>query len=135
MTSALSLLARADSSDPSASNLQLVFLSLLILAGTAFLGFLIVRAARLRAPRHVEVFAAFAVLWVALTAGTAIYDLTIQLNWSKESTARIQSGYFDPAQVETDAPGHPSALYIAAVAGYCALWLIVSRSRLNHASP
>jgi hypothetical protein len=121
------MLARADSTDPSAANLQLVFLSLLILGAAAFLGFLIVRAARLRTQGRGEAFVAFAVLWVALTAGTAIHDLATQLTWSRERTARIESGYYDPADAQTDAPHHSWALYAAEAVGYAVLWLTVTQ--------
>lgn len=128
-------LARADGSDPSAANLQLVFYCLIALGVTAFLGFLVVRTARLRCPHRVEAFAAFSVLWVALAAGTAMHDVVVQSKWSRESQERIRSGYYLPAEVEADAPSHPWGLFATVAAGYAALWIAVTLVHRQDAPP
>jgi len=87
---------------------------------------LVVRAARLRCPKRVEAFAAFSVLWVALTAGTAMHDVVVQTKWDRESADRLRSGYYLPADVEADAPPHPWPLFAAGGVGYVLLWVAVA---------
>src|SRR5579871_5170744 len=121
------MLARADASDPTLSNLSLVFSCLIVLGVTSFLGFLVFRSARLRRRAQTELFGAVAVLWIALSAGLGIYDLSMQSKWSHESATRLQSGYYTPAEIAADAPSHPWALYAALAAGYFVLLFAASR--------
>ena len=121
------MFARADSTDPTLSNLTLVLSSLIVLAVVSFLGFLIVRSARLHRRAQVELFGAAAVLWIALSAGAVIFDIVTQMKWSQESAARLSTGYFTPAEVAADAPRHPWAIFASLGAAYLVLLLIASR--------
>jgi len=121
------MLARAESTDPTLSNLTLVLASLVVLAIISFFGFLIIRSARLRRPAQLEVFVAFTILWIALASGSAIYDIITQMKWSQESTSRLQTGYYTPTEVAADAPAHPWPLYSAIAIAYLILLPIASR--------
>jgi hypothetical protein len=131
----MEFLARADSTDLTYANLTLIFVSLVVLGTAAFLGFLIIRAARIRRPHHADTFAALSVLWVVLTAGTAIYDVTMQQKWSRESASRLESGYYDPTETAQDAPSHPWAFYGVSGVGYGVLWLLVGLNRRTPSPP
>jgi hypothetical protein len=121
------MLARADSTDPTLSNLTLVLWCLTALAVISFLGFLIVRSARLNRRSQVELFAAASVLWVAVTAGAVIYDIVTRMKWSQEADARLGSGYYTPAEVAADAPGHPTVLFGCVTTAYFVLLIVASR--------
>jgi hypothetical protein len=121
------MLARADSTDFTLTNLTLVFSSLLVIGVASFLGFLIYRAARLHRRAQAEGFAAVAILWVVVSAGAVIHDLSVQSKWSHEAAERLRSGYYTPAEVEADAPRHPTPLFIALAAIYPLLLILASR--------
>ena len=121
------MLARADSTDFTLTNLTLVFSSLLVIGVASFLGFLIFRAARLRRRAQTEGFAAVAILWVIVSAGAVIHDLSVQSKWSHEAAERLRSGYYTPAEIDADAPRHPTPLFIALAAVYPLLLVFASR--------
>jgi len=121
------MLARADSTDFTVTNLTLVFSSLLVIGVVSFLGFLIFRAGRLHRRAQMEGFATLAILWVIVSAGAVIHDTSVQSKWSHEAADRLRPGYYPPAEVNADAPRHPYPLFIALAAIYPLLLILASR--------
>lgn len=127
----LTVLANADATDPTISNLTTV----LICAGIA-LGVLIVATAPImiawsRRHRHSEGITAVAVLWGLIAAVSVSVPIFDQMKYSHEHLMAIESGYFDPNDT-SDAPVLPVPLWAALGVVYMALlaWpLVISGQR------
>jgi hypothetical protein len=67
---------------------------------------------------------------IAIRAGIS------RLNWSAERALRVQSGYYDPAQNDPDAPAFPWSAAAVLACGYCGLigWSLSSRAILAEAA-
>jgi len=130
-------LAYAESGDPNSMNLVIVLGGLGIAAGTFILAFILIAAARARRHRHAEFITVATVFWALITAGSMIYAANAQLNWSKESTLSLETGYGNP-QDTSDAPRLPWATWtgLGVVYGSMMVWIFsqkrVRDSDLNH---
>ncbi len=126
-------LAYAESADPSnAMNLVKVLGGLLIIGATALLVAILIGIARSRAHRQADAILVVALFWALITAGSVMYAGMAHLNWSKEYTERIESGYYDPRDT-SDKPKMPWALWSGLGVGYAAL-LAWSLSQKNAGS-
>lgn len=114
------LLAYADSSDPSETNLLIVLGGAAIIAFAAALASVLIFISRARRHRRSELITVAAVFWALLAAGSMLYTGQSQVNWSKEYQLRLQSGYLDPSDTN-DAPSLPWATWTALGAAYGAL--------------
>jgi hypothetical protein len=114
------VLSYADSTDATASNLLLVVISagLILVAG----GMALVPAAIARKRRHrqAEAVLGMAVLWALLAAGLVIYSSMAEMQWAKEQTLRIESGYADAGD-NSGAPVFPWPLAGALAVAYAGL--------------
>lgn len=102
----LTLLANADASDPTVTNLTTV----LICAGIA-VAVLIVAAAPIlvtwsRRHRHAEGLTAVAILWGLIAAVSVSVSVFDQMKYKREHLMNIESGYYDPNDT-SDAPTLP----------------------------
>jgi hypothetical protein len=114
------LLAYAESGDPNAMNLVIVLGGVCIVAATAILAFALILTARARGHRHAEFIMVATVFWALITAGSLIYAGNAQLNWSKEYTLRLETGYLDPRDTG-DAPRLPWGIWTGLGAAYGAM--------------
>jgi len=103
------ILAYAQSPDSGALNLAKVLGGIAILAVAALLAAVLIAISRSRGHRQAESIMVAAIFWAAIFAGSAMYYAAAQLNWSKEYTTRIESGYYDPRDT-SDKPSLPWAL-------------------------
>jgi uncharacterized integral membrane protein len=125
----LPLLAYADTTDTTQTNLPLLLYCLggLIVAG--FLAFLIVLLARSRQHRHSEALITIAVFWALFLVGTIAWASVTQLKWSQEYILRLQTGDVDPTD-QSAAPQLPWLIWIvlAAVYGLLIFWVTRAKS-------
>jgi hypothetical protein len=128
-----SLLASADSGDPNASNLPIVLGGLLVLAVIALLAFVLIFLSRTRGHRHAELITTATVFWALITAGSLLYAGERQMDWSKQYTLRLETGYLDP-QDTSDAPRLPWGIWSGLGIAYGAM-LIWSLSRKEDNPP
>jgi len=110
-------LAYAESGDPNTMNLVIILGGICIVAATAILAFALILTARARRRRYAEFIMVAAVFWALITAGSLMYAGEAQLNWSKEYTLRLQTGYLDP-QDTSDAPRLPWRTWTGLGAAY-----------------
>lgn len=115
-------LANADPTDPSPDNAVLVLVGLIAIAVIGMLAALLVRQARVRRHPRAESILTLTFFWAILTAGFVIHTAVVQLNWQRQRTLQVNSGYDDPLH-PTGAPGLPWLSGGLLVAGYLALLL------------
>ncbi|MGD0388253.1 MAG: hypothetical protein ABSC42_04780 [Tepidisphaeraceae bacterium] len=122
------LLAYAESGDPNAMNLVIILGGIGIVAATAILAFALIFTARARGHRHAEFILVAAVFWGLITVGSLMYAGEAQLNWSKEYTLRLETGYLDP-QDTSDAPRLPWGIWTGLGVAYGAMmaWALCQR--------
>ena len=122
------LLAYAESGDPNAMNLVIILGGIGIVAATAILAFALIFTARARGHRHAEFILVAAVFWGLITVGSLMYAGEAQLNWSKEYTLRLETGYLDP-QDTSDAPRLPWGIWTGLGVSYGAMmaWALCQR--------
>jgi hypothetical protein len=113
-------LAYAETPDSGAVNLAKVLGGLGILVVTALLIAVIVGISRARKHRQADAILVAALFWGVLAAGSMMYAAATQLNWSKEYTTRIESGYYDPRD-SSDKPTLPIALWTGLGVAYAAM--------------
>jgi hypothetical protein len=129
------LLAYADSSDPTLSNLQTIVGAVFIVLATLVLAAVLIFISRSRRHRQAESILVAAFFWACITAGSLIYAEQSQLNWSREYRVRVESGYYDPNNT-ADAPELPWALWSALAVAYAAmLWWAMSKKGKRTANP
>jgi len=114
------VLAYAQVPDSGDTSLVLVFAAALILAATAAAAYVLIYLARRRRHRRTDLLAAAAFFWGLITAGSLLYAEQSQMNWSKEYTVRLESGYFDPTDL-TDAPKLPWKIWTGLGIAYAAM--------------
>jgi hypothetical protein len=103
-------LASAESGDPNAANLPIVLAGLFILAMIAMLAFAVILVSRARKHRHAESITVAIVFWAIIAAGSLLWAGERQMDWSKQYTLRLETGYLDP-QDTSDAPQLPWLLW------------------------
>jgi hypothetical protein len=121
-------LAYAESGDPNAMNLLIILGGICIVAATAILAFALILTARARGHRHAEFIMVATVFWALITAGSLMYAGETQLNWSKEYTLRLETGYLDP-QDTGDAPRLPWGIWTGLGVAYGAMmaWALLQK--------
>jgi hypothetical protein len=100
------LLAYAESVDSTTANLTILAEDVVILVGTAAVAGVLVVVALSRKNRRTQLIGAAAFFWALLTAGSLLYMVSAEANWSKEYTLRLETGYSDPRD-QSDAPKPP----------------------------
>ena len=103
-------LAYADATDNSSTNLLLILSGAFILAATAALAAVLTFTAKARRPRQSDIITAITLLWALIAAASLLYTVQSQMNWNKEYTLRLESGYLDPKDT-ADAPKLPWKLW------------------------
>jgi hypothetical protein len=120
-----STLAYADSGDPNSMNLALVLGGAIGLGVIAALAAVLIVISRARDYRRTELVMAAAFWWAVIAAGSLLYAIVSQINWSKEYMIRLEAPNFDPREM-SDAPRLPWGLWTGLGAAYVAmlLWLL-----------
>lgn len=111
----IALLAVAEGPDTTDSNLTIVVIAILIVAGVCILAAIPVVTARRRSGRTEGIGAAI-IVWSLLLAGSAIYAVNAQMAYAKERTMRIMQN-FDPRD-QSDRPAQPWVLWSVLGVGY-----------------
>jgi multidrug efflux pump subunit AcrB len=114
------LLAYADSTDQSATNIKLVLICAGILLVVVAVAFVPVAITWSRRHPKTEAITGLAVVWGLITAGSLAYSTTQQINWGQERLKRIYSGYYDPND-NSDTPKLPWLLWGGLAVGYVGL--------------
>jgi hypothetical protein len=130
-------LASADSGDPNASNLPIILGGLLILAVIALMAFVLIFLSRTRGHRHAELITVATIFWALAAAGSLLYAGESQMDWSKQYTLRLETGYLDP-QDTSDKPSLPWGIWSGLGVAYGAMlvWsLSQKRAEPKKASP
>jgi hypothetical protein len=126
-------LAYAESGDPNATNLPIVLGGLLILAVIALSAFALIFISRARSHRHAELITTATVFWALIAAGSLLYAGERQMDWSKQYTFGLESGYLDP-QDTSDAPRLPWGIWSGLGIAYGAM-LVWSLSQKQDKPP
>jgi len=113
-----SVLAYADTTDSSGTNLVLALGGLFIIVATAALMLVLIFSARARRHPRAEIITAAAVFWALLTAGSLLFTVEQRVDWSKNYTLRLMTGY---PQDTSDKPKLPWAVWAELGAGYGAM--------------
>jgi hypothetical protein len=123
------LLAYAETADSGMLNLTKALGGLGIVAGVALLSAIVIGISRSRGHRQADGIMAATIFWAMITAGSIIYGAAAQTNWSKEYTARIESGYYDPRDT-SDKPKMPWVQWSGLGVAYAGLlaWSISRKS-------
>ncbi len=127
-------LAYAEGGDSSVLNLRIVLVSLGVIAGTVILALIPICIAWSRRHRRSDVILAAAVVWGVLAGAIVLRWAVAEIQWSREWTMRIKSGYFDPND-QSDAPLRPWKLWTGLGLGYGALviWSLIGKKRPSEA--
>jgi hypothetical protein len=72
----------------------------------ALLVFAVIVLSRARKHRHTESITVAIIFWAFIAAGSLLYAGEAQMDWSKQYTLRLETGYLDP-QDTSDAPRPP----------------------------
>ena len=123
------LLASAEPTDLSGSQMLVVLIILLVIAVVGAMTATPIAIARRRFHRQAEAVTVAALVWGLLAAGSALYFWLAKLNWSKEYRDLIMTGYYDP-QNTGDAPTWPWRLWVPLAAAFVAL-IVYSLSQKN----
>src|ERR1700722_10948307 len=125
-------LAYAQAADPNASQSMLILLlyCLGIIVATTLLAFVPIFIAGRRRHQHIHAMIAAMCLWGFILAGSAIYLTSAAMQWSKEKTVRLETGYGDPND-ESGAPSVPIAIWIGlgSAFGLLIFWGAAGKSR------
>ncbi len=122
------MLASAALNYSSDFNLQLMLISLGVIAVSAVIGFVPIVLARRRSHRRAELIIASVILWTSITAASICWFVVRQHEYTASVQQSIMEGYYDP-QDQSDKPRPPVALWT--VAGACYGLLIFWSSRGN----
>jgi ABC-type transport system involved in multi-copper enzyme maturation permease subunit len=114
------VLAYADNSDSTLSNLQTVVYAVFIVLATVVVALIPIFISRARRHRKSESILVAVFFWACITAGSAIYTQQSQMNWSRKYLTRVESGYYDPNNT-TDAPKLPWLLWSSLAAAYAGI--------------
>jgi hypothetical protein len=127
-SSMYSVIASAESGDPNATNLPIILAGLFILAMIALLAFGVIFISRVRRHRHAESITVAIVFWAIVAAGSLLWAGERQLDWSKQYTLRLETGYLDP-QDTSDAPRLPWMLWsgLGVVYGTVLTWSLIQK--------
>jgi hypothetical protein len=129
----ISPLAYAQPTDQSGTGVVVIMMAATAIAVAAAVAFVPVAIAWRRRHRRADLILAVAIVWAALAAGSVIVTVSKQMDWSKERTLRIESGYYDPNDT-TAAPPWPWTTW-GALGGVYAAWAVWSCSGQGHSLP
>jgi hypothetical protein len=119
----LPILAYADNTDNSQSNLAMMLLCAAEVVVTGVMVFVVLVLANSRRHRRAEVIVTLAILWGLITIGSLAYTTVSKFKWTQEYNIRLMSGYLDPndpSQV-SDQPQIPWVTWSCLAAGYILL--------------
>jgi len=117
------VLSYAQSGDNSDSNLVMLVICAGVVIAVCVLAFIPVRLAWGRRHRQADAVTIAAIFWALVMAGSLVYTVVQQLEYSKERLLDIQTGYYDP-QTTSDAPSKPWVTWgvLAAIYGLVVVW-------------
>jgi hypothetical protein len=127
------LLASAEQTDLSGSGWFVILMGLAVLAAAAALTVIPIAAARGRLHPRAEAITVAAIFWGFLAAASAIRFGLAKLQWSKDFTLMVKTGYYDPANTSA-APPWPWLQWGLLAAAYCVL-VAVARSHKRIGPP
>ena len=124
------IIAYAESPESSNVSLVLILASVAIVAAVAGLAFVPMLISWRRRHRRSDAIVGVAVVWALLAAGSGVVATVQQMNWSRERSMRIESGYYDPRDAEGEAPALPCTTWAALAGGYAAVvgWACMGRA-------
>lgn len=119
-------LAYAQASGDSSSTLTVIVMAFAIVLGACLLAFIPIFTALSRKHQQSHPIAVISMFWGVAIAVITIWCMLQRLDWSKELTMRMQSGYYDPHDV-SDAPTFPWIILMIAASAWVALlaWAMV----------
>ncbi len=118
-------LAYAQSAGDS-NSLTVIVTAFAIVLGACVLAFIPIFTALSRKNHQSHSIAVMSLFWGVVVAVITIWCMLQRLDWSKELTVRIQSGYYDPRDL-SDAPAFPWVILIVAASAWIVLlgWALV----------
>lgn len=125
------VLAYADTTDSSGTNLVLAMAGLFIVVATAALILVLIYLARARRHPQAELITVAAIFWALLTAGSLLYAVEKRVDWSKNHDLQVKTGYLDPRDI-SDKPKLPWAIWSELGVGYGAMlvWMLCQKREL-----
>ena len=118
-------LAYAQSAGDS-NSLTVIVMAFAIVLGACILAFIPIFTALSRKNHQSHSIAVMSLFWGVAVAVVTIWCMLQRLDWSKELTMRMQSGYYDPNDL-SDAPAFPWVILIVAAGAWIVLltWAFV----------
>jgi len=118
-------LAYAQSAGDS-NSLTVIVMAFAIVLGACVLAFIPIFTALSRKNHQSHSIAVMSIFWGVAVAVVTIWCMLQRLDWSKELTMRLQSGYYDPNDL-SDAPAFPWIILIVAAGAWIVLlaWAFV----------
>lgn len=107
-------MAYAEVPDASEPGLRLVVLCVGVAAAGIVLGLIPIGVASSRRSRWIGPVVLASLVWTVLACGHVLYASVRQLNWSREHSLRLQSGYYDATDL-ADEPAPPQWLMVGIV--------------------
>lgn len=114
------VLAYAQAAGDSNTSLTVILMAFAIVLGACILAFFPVFTALSRKNHQSHSIAVMSLFWGVAVAVITIWCMLQRLDWSKELTMRMQSGYYDPRDL-SDAPAFPWIILIVAATAWIAL--------------
>lgn len=114
------LLANAEPTDLSESQLPVILACLLVIVVAAAMTVIPIAIATRRSHRRMDVVIAAALAWGLAAAASVIYFWLAEIQWSQEYQRMIKTGYFDP-QDTSGAPAYPWQQWIVLAAVFVGL--------------
>ena len=121
-------LAYAQSAGDS-NSLTVIVLAFAIVLGACVLAFIPIFTALSRKNRQSHSVAVMSLFWGVAVAVITIWCMLQRLDWSKELTMRMQSGYYDPRDL-SDAPAFPWIILLIGAGAWIVLltWAFLGAS-------
>ena len=107
-------MAYAEVPDASELGLRLVVLCVGVAAAGIVLGLIPIGVASSRRSRWIGPIVLASLVWTVLAGGHVLYASVRRLNWSREHSLRLQSGYDDPTD-RADEPAPPQWVTVGIV--------------------
>jgi hypothetical protein len=129
------VIAYAETASGPSLTVALVCLGAVVLV--AALALVPVVVAWARRHRRAETIVGVTILWAGIAAVSLLMSAMDQMKWSRERDLRIRSGYYDPGQVDPDAPQWPWKLWGGMGVGYAAIvaWAVAGGTRAQRNEP
>jgi hypothetical protein len=112
-------------------SVALVCLGAVVVVAALALALVPVAVAWARRHRRAEAIVGVTILWAGITALSLLMSAMDQMKWSRERDLRIRSGYYDPRQVDPDAPKWPWRFWtgMAVAHGGIVGWAVIGGTR------